>query len=291
MSNWSELKIESPLSLSEVVAAGLWEVGCAGITEGNPTDKWQSLTASFENLDGDGRALVEQTCREIFQRADAPDPTLNWREVPNENWKETHRRFYPPQPLSAKFYLVPAWQAGELEVPAGFLPIVMEPGRAFGTGLHQSTRLALWLMEEYLAEKPGLGVIDVGTGSGILALAAKKLGETKVEGTDNDPEAIEVAIENAELNQTPDIRFSVDTLETFPEASFGMVVANILLRTHLELMAGYRRVLKPGGVLILSGLLVEQRQVLEPELHKMGFARNKSKIIDEWESVSYLLIK
>src|SRR5262249_1404863 len=150
------------------------------------------------------------------------------------------------------------------------------PGRAFGTGLHQSTRLALWLMEEYLAENPASfhRVLDVGTGSGILAMAARKLGAKEVFGTDIDPEAIEVALENAIPNNVTDIHYSTKSLESFPEREFQLVISNILLRTHVELLTGYSRLVQYGGVLILSGLLTDQVLSIESQLRAQGFVRN-----------------
>lgn len=290
MAKWIEVKFQCPIQLLDPVSGALWESGCQGVTEGPPVGESVLLQASFENLGVDQRQQVESSCSQVFLTTDSKAPSYLWNDIQEENWKETHRRFYPPQPLSARFFLVPAWQAAEIQVPAGYEPIVMEPGRAFGTGLHQSTRLALWLMEEYLHGDflKSASVLDVGTGSGILAMAAAKLGARLVGGTDIDPEAIEVAIENAALNQVKQIKYSTDGLDSFQPLSFQLVVSNILLRTHSELLRGYGRVVTEGGVLILSGLLLDQCKQIEPELKALGFVRNRSKVIDEWEAVAYL---
>jgi ribosomal protein L11 methyltransferase len=290
MQKWVELRVMCPVDLVDVLSGTLWDCGCLGITETSPSPTMSLLQVSFCDCTEALKRQVEQACTTVFEinHKDAPD--YEWRNVVEENWKETHKRFYPAQPLSARFFLVPAWQATEIVVPQGYEPIILEPGRAFGTGLHQSTRLALWLMEEYLEQEPKqfTQVIDVGTGSGILAMAAKKLGTPKVIGTDIDPEAVEVAIENAANNRLTGIDFSTNRLPTFSAATFQMVIANILLRTHVELLQEYARLLCKGGVLILSGLLEGQLPTLEPELKRQGFHKNKSKVIDEWEAVAYL---
>lgn len=290
MSNWTELRFHCPIPLTDIVSGELWELGCQGLTEGPTVHERVLLQVSFENLNPSEQKRIERACSQVFSQAQQSVPPFEWKPIQLENWKETHRRFYPPQPLSSRFFLVPAWQVGEVEVPKGYDSIIMEPGRAFGTGLHQSTRLALWLTEEYLtqASEELRKILDVGTGSGILAMAARKLGSFEVYGTDIDPEAIEVAIENCTLNNVPDIRLSTNSLDSFSEQEFDLVISNILLRTHSELLAGYSRVVKKGGVLILSGLLTDQVLTIEPRLVACGFARNRSKVIDEWESVAYI---
>jgi ribosomal protein L11 methyltransferase len=148
--------------------------------------------------------------------------------------------------------------------------IIIDPKMTFGTGYHETTRLMLRLMETYIS--PKTSVLDVGTGTGILAIGAAKLGAQKIIGVDIDEWSMENGIENAKRNnvqQQIDIR--IGSLETVPEHNFDVILANIIRNTILDLMDAMCSKLAPSGVLLLSGLLMSDRLTIEEALNVRKF--------------------
>jgi ribosomal protein L11 methyltransferase len=282
---WFEISISHSTGLKESIGNRLFELGAQGIVE-----EPNILKAYFL---AENRAAVEKEIKHFIQSlegvlTDEKAAFETSSEVVKKNWAEHHRSFYPAQKLSRLFYLQPFWDE-KVEIPSGMIPIVMEPGQAFGTGLHASTRLCLSLFEktiELFAKPAELSLIDVGTGTGILAIAARKAGIKNVVAMDNDPLAVEVAQENFERNGCLDIESFAGDLSSV-EKKFDIILANILLETHRELMGAYRRLLKPGGYLILSGLLNEQREEIELIVKGAGLNREMLEVSQEWLGVSY----
>ena len=190
-----------------------------------------------------------------------PEPPLVFSEVRDRDWKEAYKDHFQPWNLGS-LHWVPEWERDQYEVPAGHKALFLDPGMAFGTGLHETTRLCLGAMMEF-ADKHDVEdkcCIDAGCGSGILALSAKLLGFGKVQGFDVDPAAIRISIENAEANDLDGVTsFRVDDLDGGMQAeSTDLLLANIqadvLCASALPLLC----VLRPGGMLALSGILTRE---------------------------------
>jgi ribosomal protein L11 methyltransferase len=175
-------------------------------------------------------------------------------QVREELWAESWKRHFEPLRIG-RLWVVPPWiaEAG----PAGCERIVLEPGMAFGTGSHATTSLCLAALDRLLAARPGASVFDVGTGSGILAIAAAKLGAGRILATDDDPIAVRVAGENAAANGVG-AAIEIADAGREPAGRFDIVVANILANTLVALAPFLLQRLAPGGTLLLSGLLVGQ---------------------------------
>lgn len=187
-----------------------------------------------------------------------PDPSFI--PIYQTNWADAWKEHYQPIEIGEKLVIRPAWIE---KVPSERIPILIEPGMAFGTGTHPTTQLCLELLEEYI--KPQDRVIDVGCGSGILSIAARKLGAQSVLGVDVDSDALASALENSKINGVQDqIEFGLGSLEQIIANKFGLkradiVLANILAPIIIRLLnEGLINLLAPGGVLMLSGILVEQ---------------------------------
>ncbi len=178
---------------------------------------------------------------------------LRVEPVEDEVWAESWKRHFHPLSIG-RFHVAPPWDS---KAPPGRIPIVLEPGLAFGTGSHATTALCLRALGTLLAREPGASVLDVGTGSGILAIAAALGGAGRVAGSDVDPVALRVAHEGAERNGVGAAIELVPAGEE-PDGPFQIVVANILANTLIDLAPRLSGRLAAGGTLLLSGLLHDQ---------------------------------
>jgi ribosomal protein L11 methyltransferase len=200
----------------------------------------------------DGTALVQDAAIACALPA---APPFDLRDVPDDDWVRRTQAQFPPQRIGTRLWIVPSWHEPPSDPDA--LVIRLDPGVAFGTGTHPTTRLCLEWLDEHL--QPGLSVLDYGCGSGILAIAAARLGAQPVDGTDVDAQSLAAARANAERNAVP-VRFAAP--DALPHRRYDVVVANIL--------ASPLRVLAPllvarcaaGGALVLSGLLDAQADEL-----------------------------
>jgi ribosomal protein L11 methyltransferase len=190
-------------------------------------------------------------------------------ELADQDWGEAWKKDLAPFTVG-RVFIRPSWI--EAAPPPGTVEIVLDPGMAFGTGTHPTTSLCLEALSACLAAAPGAAVLDVGTGSGLLAIAAAKLGARQVIGTDNDPVALQVAAENAGRNGV-----AFELLLEPPEAvpgRFEVVVANILANTLVELAPGIAGRLAPGGALLLSGVLAGQEDEVAGAYLAQGLLRD-----------------
>jgi ribosomal protein L11 methyltransferase len=172
----------------------------------------------------------------------------------DRDWVQWAREMLPPMEVGQRFFLVPEWR--DDATPPGRFRIVVNPGMAFGTGAHETTQLCLEALEQHV--RPGATVIDIGTGSGILAQAAALLGAAKVYACDNDPQAIEIAAPKAIGVDG----FFVGSADAVASGLADLVVANISPETVVRLAPDLQRLLRPNGILLVSGFeAVEVDQV------------------------------
>jgi len=182
-----------------------------------------------------------------------------------------------------RVFLRPSWI--EAEPPPGSVEVVLDPGMAFGTGTHPTTALCLEAVGDFLSRRPGAAVLDVGTGSGLLAIAARRLGAGRVVATDNDPVALRVAAENASRNGA-----ALELIEA-PLASvagaFDLVVANILANVLVELAPELSGHLSPGGELVLAGVLVPQEEEVRAAFAGRGLEGLSGSREGEWSLLRF----
>ena len=189
------------------------------------------------------------------------------KHLATEDWAEAWKRHYHTLRIGGGIVIAPSWE--EPTSRPGDVIIKLDPGMAFGTGAHPSTQLALRLLEKYI--RPRAVVLDVGTGSGILAIAAVKMGASRVIATDIDPEAVRTAEENARLNQ---VRNQITLLveSVVDSGRYELVLANILADVIVDLLLheGLAERVAPDGVLILSGVIKQRRDVVDLALNAAG---------------------
>lgn len=202
-----------------------------------------------------------------------PLPPAQFTPIAEENWMENWKQHFKPIAVGEKLLITPAW----LEVDdADRIPIKIDVGMAFGTGTHPTTQLSLALLEKHT--RPNQPVLDIGCGSGILAVGAVKLGASQAYGVDVDQKSILNANTNADLNEvTAKTKFEIGSVDTIQESIFPIqqapvVVANILAHILLRLMDnGMGDLVNPNGILLLSGILAEKESTMLASLEKHGF--------------------
>ncbi len=225
-----------------------------------------------------------------------PLPAPQFRPIQQTNWAETWKQHYQPIAIGKNIIIIPAW----LDTPTGGrIPIRIDPGMAFGTGTHPTTQLCLELIEEYFAKQSldtpvsAPEVIDIGCGSGILSIAALKLGARHALGVDIDADAIRASVENATANQVID-HFVIE-LGSLAEVLAGkfsikqapLVLANILAPVIVRLFdEGLGDTLAPGGLMILSGILDVQIDQVRAAFEKHGFNLVEQRLIGDWAALA-----
>jgi ribosomal protein L11 methyltransferase len=193
-------------------------------------------------------------------------------EIPDRDWSASWKEGLAPS-VVGRVFVRPSWIGAE--PPPGTVEVVLDPGMAFGTGTHATTQLCLEGIGDLLVETPGSDVLDVGTGSGLLAIAARKLGARRVVGTEEDVVALRVAEENAERNGV-ELELRLEPPESVP-GRFPIIVANILANTLVALAPGIATRLAPGGTLLLSGILAVQEDGVRAAYEEQGLARAEAR--------------
>lgn len=205
-------------------------------------------------------------------------------ERAEEDWANAWKAHYQPLMASERILIRPPWTN---YVPKGNEIVVeLDPGMAFGSGTHPSTRLSLVGLEA--AVKPGDTVMDVGTGSGILAIAAAKLGAIRVDAVDIEPVSVRSAKENAERNEVGTlIHVELGTAGTPFTGQYDVVVANIISRVLIELATGISAAVKPGGSLVLAGVIEEHESKVRDVFEPRGFTLIQRRQIEDWVGLQY----
>ncbi|MGQ0603625.1 MAG: 50S ribosomal protein L11 methyltransferase [Anaerolineales bacterium] len=214
-----------------------------------------------------------------------PLPTPNYTPIAEQDWSETWKKNFQPIRIGKRLIIVPAWLNPPLAPEA--VPLRIDPGMAFGTGTHPTTQLCLAAIEHHL--KPGQKVIDLGAGSGILAIAAVKLGSGPVLAYDIDPEAVRVTQENAVINHVADhIHIEKGSLAELRAAGerAPLVLANILANVIVRLFdEGLGELVEPGGMIVLSGILDSQAYEVRAALQIHGLSFVAQEHIEDWVAV------
>ncbi len=264
---WAELVLLLPDTLADAASDALMELGAISVSleDANadsedeqalfgepgmepPAPAWkQSRVLALFKTRKEGQAALDQLDASALTDAD-----IQWREVPEQDWVRLTQSQFDPIQITPTLWIVPSWHTPQTD--AGIINLRLDPGLAFGTGSHPTTRLCLqWLCQADLA---GNSVLDYGCGSGILAIAALKLGASAAIGIDIDEQAVASAQANAQENEVALVTGLPDAQEA--QGQFPVVVANILSNPLKVLAPTLCRHVAPGGYLVLSGVLERQ---------------------------------
>jgi len=209
---------------------------------------------------------------------------ISYKELDEEDWAHSWKAYFRPQKIGRNMVVKPTWR--DYRADAKEMVIELDPGMAFGTGTHPTTTMCISMIENYLEK--GDMFLDIGTGSGILMIAAAKLGAGKICGIDHDETAVHIAVENLRRNDVDAQRFFVNCanlVEGITEM-YDIVAANILSHVILDLLKDLRRVLKSGGVFICSGIVDKNEKQVVAAMRNIGFDILETSTQDEWVAIA-----
>jgi len=285
---WLLISLHVPGPSVEAVSNFLMEQDAAGIEENGEGPKGERLKAYFLRDGREGGVL--RALRRYLKSLQSIQPEISQAKIetvtiPEQDWGETWKRFFKPFRVTSRVVVNPPWSS--FQPKKNEVSIVINPGMAFGTGTHATTKLCIRALEKGLRKK-GLSVLDVGTGSGILSILAGRLGAGEVLGVDTDEVAVEVARENVRRNRVSDLvkvrKGGIGNIRR----QFDVVVANIDLRSLRKMRGPLLRRLKGKGLLVLSGLLEGEGDRLQEYYMETGhLRRTQSTREGEWICLTF----
>lgn len=293
MSPWYEIRCTVPAEEADPLAESLTGLTGNGVCTANmEVDTFDPSAISLPPLttvtayvesDQFPRELVEETTpllEQISARSGIRIPPPEVREVMEDDWANRWKEWFKPLRIGKRTVVRPTWEP--FDPSPGEVVIDIDPGQAFGTGTHETTRLCIELLEEMVPKIPACSVLDVGCGSGILAIAAVCHGALSAVGIDVDPQAVATAAENAILNGVSDrTSFHTTPLERI-EREYPLVVANILAEDLVRMRHDLQRVTAPSGLLVLSGILIERETFVREGFADTRFGYVSTRTMGEW---------
>ena len=305
---WIEAKVDfdadTTVAAEELIADVFFSFGVKGVVVDDPSmevppgadvlvedDVRPSVNAvsgyfPAATFDQDQRQRFERALKALTRQLPMQQRVF-YRSLDEEDWAESWKAFFWPEKVSARIVVKPTWR--DYHPTGDELVLEIDPGMAFGTGTHPTTSLSMQLLEKHL--RPDDRLLDVGTGSGILLVAASLLGAAEVHGIDNDPVAVNVAQQNLVLNAMPADRCRAwaGDLVGGVTAHYDVVVANILAPVILGLLPDIRGVLAPEGRFICSGILESQQDEVVAKAQTLGFKLIEAVAREEWVALAMTL--
>ena len=301
---WVEITIAAPIALADAISSFITDQGSLGVIEE------EIVVDAFDDIDeqeGSGKirayfpddhtaalkvnALGDylKSLSQMFPELDPPE--MKAETIADPDWEEQWKKYFKPLRISRDIVIKPTW---ERYAPSGRdIVIDIDPGMAFGTGQHPSTRMCINAMEEIIPKDRTFetwAVLDVGTGTGILAISAAKLGAHKVVALDLDLKAVEIAEKNAAINRVEDrIEILNQDVLTY-QGRFNLIVANLTASTLIPLRAHLDGMLEPGGYLVLSGIIEKDAPMVEETFLRQE-SLSSHQLLSEKEWVCFVLHK
>ncbi|MCK8825150.1 50S ribosomal protein L11 methyltransferase [Fuchsiella alkaliacetigena] len=283
---WIELEIFTTLAASEAVTNILTEFGIEGLSKERPADSSSEAQIIIKAYLADNQSSIKKIT-EIEERIkdlpaygiDITPGKVAFERILAEDWHTSWQQHFKPRQITEKLAIKPTW--ADYQPSNDQQVIELDPGRAFGTGLHATTTMCLEAIEEYSLGRESL--LDLGSGTGILSIAAALLGMEKVLAVDIDEVAVEAAKENIELNGVQNkVEVRQGSLTKEVDEKFDLVVANILPHIIWELIADLKQVLAENSLFILSGINIEKKSKLQKRLKEFELTIMKIKEREDW---------
>lgn len=304
MSTWNEIKIILKEEDLEYFQGILYSMDVRGVSIEDPRDlldreqgpltwdfadinifeygKDKAVVRAYFNIDVD----VKEVIHEIRERIESAkefgvvieDFEIFSEEVHESDWANEWKKYYKPTRVGHKFVIKPLWE--DYEPEGDEIILNMDPGMAFGTGTHETTRLCLEAIEDHM--RSDTRVFDIGTGSGILAIGARMLGASEVVGVDLDVVAVDSARENVGYNHLDHVEILHGNLMDVVEGSADIIVANIIAEVILVLIDDVKKKINVDGVFIASGIIRDKEKMVTDALHEKGFSIVEVRREGEW---------
>jgi ribosomal protein L11 methyltransferase len=311
--NWVEVTVHTTTEGSEIVANALEMVGAGGAVIEDKADiaRYQRDEGDWDYIDDEiGSRMAEDVLVKSYLPDDARIPesltllrqslaeiaamdlgslpvgtlAVETRGVNEEDWANNWKKYYKPFAVGSRLWVRPQWE--QAQVPEGRVPIVMDPGMAFGTGTHETTFMCMELLEDYV--RPGALVYDIGCGTGILAIAALRLGAKHAVAVDRDPVCVSAVHNNMALNGIDEQKLTVELGNLLDEqdGQRDVLVANIIADVIILMAGDGWEHIKPGGVMIASGIIKEKEADVRLALQNTGFTIEQAKHKGEWVAIA-----
>jgi len=277
MKNFFVYKIYTQPFNADLLSGILWEFDISGLIE--EEDHIKIFTSEDSDISAE---IIRDSLRKLRE-----DKLVNSFKVEKElledkNWNELWEKSREVIRVSDRIVIRPSFK--EYAAKENEIVLTIDPKMSFGTGEHQSTKLVLRLLEKYV--KKGMKVLDVGSGTGILAIAAVKLGATKAVAVDFDETCFDNCKENCELNGVSDtIEILTGEIDIVEENDFDLILANIQKNVLIEIAEKIKSRLRKAGKVILAGLLEEDKKDIETKYHSLGFRTEHIEKMDEWIAI------
>lgn len=302
---WSEISVHTTQEAIEAVANILHEAGASGVVIEDPSDltrDWEDHYGEIYELNpadfpeegvlvkaylpvnsflGETIESIKEAINNLLLHdIDLGHGTVSTTEVNEEEWASAWKKYYHPVRITKRIVITPTWVEYEPESDDELI-IELDPGMAFGTGTHPTTVMCIEALEQHLTA--GDEVIDVGCGTGVLGIAAAKLGAKKVHGLDLDEMAVRIARQNAKLNKVGErIEVKQNNLLDGITGPVDTIVANILAEVILRFTADAYKVLKDQGLFIVSGIIQAKEALVRESLEEVGFTIKDQYQIEDW---------
>lgn len=258
----------------EEIVASLWEFTPLGLLDEN-----EKISLYFQSKVDFDIESISASIKLIQGSAEKLDFKISTKELPYENWNEEWEKSLQVIHVSDRIVIKPTFR--EYAAKPGQIVLTIDPKMSFGTGEHQTTKLVLASLEKYVRE--GMNILDVGTGTAVLAIAAVKLGAERAIAIDNDDICFENGLENVRLNFVEDkIEILTGTISDIKEKSFDVITANIQKNVLTEIAEEILKRTKKNGVIILSGLLIKDEVDTRNRYENLGAVLLEKNILDEW---------
>ncbi len=277
---WAEIIIDAGPEATDAVGAALYAAGCGGfeVREAAQPPAVAGYLPVDDRLEDRLGSLKDALAALAGHGVTGAGTDLTLHYVEEADWANAWKEFYKPFRVGHRLVVTPPWEHPEL-APED-IPLIIDPGMAFGTGSHPTTQLCLVALEDYI--EPHARVADIGTGSGILAIAAAKLGASLVAANDNDLLAVKIARENAAANGV-----SVHVTDALPTGRYDVVVANILADVIIGMAQELNALLAPGGVLLASGIIDTREADVRRALEGVGLRHLETRRQTEWVALVF----
>lgn len=306
MSSWQEITVETTEEASEAVANLFYEVGAQGVVVEDPRviarylegDLWDAYELPSELLEAENviikgylpiderleerLELFEKRLSNLEKHFTSWLAKLSYAEIAEADWSSSWKAYYKPVRIGERIVVSPSWE--EYQAQEGEIVVWMDPGMAFGTGNHPTTAMIIQAMEKHLS--PGSFVVDVGTGSGVLAIVAAKLGAEHVLALDIDTLAVEIAQRNIDLNDVSHhVTARYNDLLTGLDGQFQMITANLTADSIVAMAEDAYHRLSSGGLFLASGIINHRHPQVEAKLQQLGYHLEETLFEGEWVSL------